>query len=645
MQQVMKEELEEEETIIISPAFDRKYKQQSNRNIFERRRSCFQVPFSNNDTINKKNDIKESVKEEEEERPRRHSVIHIRNLIIPNNHNNRGSDNIIQQHNSKLVSPAPQPIEEEDNNEVSVKKEELFISSVNNNSKEVSAIKEEENLQKKLQQNLKEKLKEKFKNLNWKEISINLTFTLTYFLIHFLIGCANSITGLTLTNIAKNVSTSTSEMGWIFFCKGMGVVIGNIVGGKIFDFIFEKINFFKLRNFLLHFEITFFITLACVCLIIIPFIPIFGVLLFIYILFGISVGVENICVNLLCLKIWKQNASPVLVILASTAGLGSFLFPIIVNALLNIGLNWKYTFIIIGIALAFVGCVVLLFIQFILRNVELLSDNNNITKSENVVKEECNVEKSESENNIDLGETNVISEEEEITITPTQSVTTPISPIDNELSSEQALLSPTTTTTTTLTTNNNTIINNNTVNNNHQQKEEQLLTSITFKEKLFKLYTKTKSLIVSLLIGITMFGAVGVENCFGGLFITFIQEKKITNLSECSLMISIFFLTMTLGRYISAIFLSFINLPQFILSISLLGSLTSAFIFLFCISSSGTTIIIWISVILMGFSLATIYPTSLAYPSSLEIKYVKISGMLQSLIFMIALVVKQLFHF
>ncbi|KAL9655010.1 hypothetical protein ABK040_008794 [Willaertia magna] len=442
---------------------------------------------------------------------------------------------------------------------------------------------------------------------DWRKTVMKLSFTLSYFLIMFLYGFCSSIIGPTLPKISEHVKTSVDDMGWIFTCKGIGSIVGALFVGKAFDIMFEKLSRtssdsnclrFILRNIVIHTTLSLFVVLISVCLIVIPFVPVFGLLLFIYLVFGVAMGSLNIAVNILCFRIWKEKASSVLLLLCSVSGLGAFVCPMLVNSLIKGGLQWQFTFTVVGCALT--ACVIpLMLVQTVFRNSELFEEEE-IETSE--LKQSASVESVETADDFN----NIQSEELELElgrVKSEESITSvsPISPIDQP------------------------------ENQQLRQDDTSRIKKITL--KLISMYQQSKGLRACLLIGCILFGCVGLESSFGGLLVTFLKNKKISaGDEEISFMISMFWLSMTIGRLVSAVVLYVINLPQLIILGSILGCFTSTLLFLVC---PVTNVTAWISTVLMGVAISAIFPTTLAFPAS-KMTDVKLTGKLTSLIFVIS---------
>jgi MFS transporter, FHS family, Na+ dependent glucose transporter 1 len=172
------------------------------------------------------------------------------------------------------------------------------------------------------------------------------TGTFVYFISFITLGLFASILGPTLPYLAKNTSTSLSEIGLLFTARSLGYIVGALQGGNAFD----RFPGHKLLAAIL-------ISLGVVGTLI-PFVYWIWILIALIFLLGIGEAVLDIGVNLLIVWKYRGKAAPFLNALHFCFGIGAFLSPIFVaQAILITGkINWAFwllLFLALPIALWF----------------------------------------------------------------------------------------------------------------------------------------------------------------------------------------------------------------------------------------------------------------------------------------------------
>ena len=137
--------------------------------------------------------------------------------------------------------------------------------------------------------------------------------------------------------------------------------------------------------------------------------------------------------------------------------------------------------------------------------------------------------------------------------------------------------------------------------NQHQKKPGQKDTDSSYL-KSFRFYC----------IGLVLFFYMGVENCVNGWFITYLQDIGVMTDSYAANLVSLTWIVIMIGR-ITCAWLSG-RVPRRVL---LLANCIGSSAALFLLISSQNIILITISMALIGFFLAGIYPTSVAITGSL----------------------------
>jgi fucose permease len=132
------------------------------------------------------------------------------------------------------------------------------------------------------------------------------------------------------------------------------------------------------------------------------------------------------------------------------------------------------------------------------------------------------------------------------------------------------------------------------------------------KQKFNLLKLISKEFLLSLVIALLLGAYVGGEVAYGGLLSNYFVELKFGDVKQAAYLTSGFWLSFTVGRFISGILSIFLDSRIYIstsFSISLIG------LVLILIFSSNLTIL-WISTLLVGFFYGPIYAIALSYPST-----------------------------
>jgi MFS family permease len=380
---------------------------------------------------------------------------------------------------------------------------------------------------------------------DWNRVQ-DIVQTVTYFIVFIFFGFSNALIGPTLGNLALNTNSQMKQMGWIFTCKGLGGIIGSMIGGKGYDY-------FKARSMrAAHIFLVASIAVMAVCLSLVPLLPNLWSLLILYVVFGCSVGLVNMGVNLLCMWTWKEKVTPIILALSCIAGVGSFLGPLF----LSTGIRFQFAYWITG-AMVAASAVVLLLGQ--LPSILIVQNSQQQATT--------------SESSVDIND--------QVKLEPLQ-----ISRNNDWRTNWKALL------------------------------------------------TRSRDIRISIIVGMALFGCVGLESSFGGLANTYFEKKHLAaNPQQSSLMISGFWISLTAARLVTSLISSFVK-PAFLLTANVI--LCFASIALFIILSKTTTIIwIWIAIVLMGVGISSQFPSALSYPET-SMNGVHVTGKMSSVMIVIA---------
>ena len=176
-----------------------------------------------------------------------------------------------------------------------------------------------------------------------------------------------------------------------------------------------------------------------------------------------------------------------------------------------------------------------------------------------------------------------------------------------------------------------------------QEKEEEMKEGFSFGKIIstpIHWYNKLRTYRAFVFFALGFFFAFGIETSVGGLISTYlVKYVGTTDISQASLMVSIYYLSMTIARIISGIFSYFLQkvfrfTQVVILSISLIGLISGIIVMLAIPQNSivGS----WIGVILIGASISTFIPSYISFPAATEMKDVHLSGFLTSFLFVLS---------
>jgi MFS family permease len=150
------------------------------------------------------------------------------------------------------------------------------------------------------------------------------------------------------------------------------------------------------------------------------------------------------------------------------------------------------------------------------------------------------------------------------------------------------------------------------------------------------LMNNTKNLRVSLVIGLALFGAVGLESCVGGLAFTYIENQHLAKTeSQNALMSSALWISFTAGRLVASFLSGFIS-PALILVTNVVCCFLSIIIFLLIANVAMPTIgLLWLAIILMGLGVSSQFPTAMSFPTT-SMNNIRVSGVMSSIMIVMA---------
>lgn len=174
--------------------------------------------------------------------------------------------------------------------------------------------------------------------------------SLHYFAFFSYLGLSLGIYGPTIPDLAKQTHVTIGQMGTIFLMSSIGVVIGNLLGGKLFE---------KVKG---HLVIGSGQVVSALLILLIPVIPSFWMLMALLLIKGIAEGMMITGGNLLLVWTHGKDVGPYLVALHFSAGLGAFFGPFLFGAMGQIKDGYMWCYWIIG-AIGMVIAAKLLFLK------------------------------------------------------------------------------------------------------------------------------------------------------------------------------------------------------------------------------------------------------------------------------------------
>ncbi len=157
------------------------------------------------------------------------------------------------------------------------------------------------------------------------EKNVKIMSTLTYFFAFIFIGMGYSVIGPSLPIFAKQYNWDIGALGIIFSLRAAGVMIGSLLGARLFDY------------FKGHKVLGILVILLGLSLISIPFIGSIVLLFSIFTITGMFETSIDAGGNTLLLCLHKEKSPPYMNALHLAFGISAFIAPILVA----LSLNWK----------------------------------------------------------------------------------------------------------------------------------------------------------------------------------------------------------------------------------------------------------------------------------------------------------------
>ena len=172
-----------------------------------------------------------------------------------------------------------------------------------------------------------------------------------YFALFTCLGLDASVVGPTLPALANQTGSSVGEMGLAFLLGAMGVTVGTLLGGWLFDWAPGRIVLGLAEM------------LSATLLMLVPHIPWLGVLMPVFVVKGVAGGIVLTGANTLLLWTHGGKAGPFLNALHFFWGLGAFLSPFLLGLLITAGGVYSEAYLILAIFDFSVGAAVLVYLR------------------------------------------------------------------------------------------------------------------------------------------------------------------------------------------------------------------------------------------------------------------------------------------
>jgi len=166
--------------------------------------------------------------------------------------------------------------------------------------------------------------------------------TAAYYLQFICLGLSLGITGPTLPSLAEQTQTRVGQLGAVFLASAIGVTLGVIIGGRLFD---------RVRG---HRALGLAQIMSTLGIVLVPILPSAWLLIGVLMIKGVADGFINTGANTLLVWTHRDKSSPYMNALHFFFGLGAFLAPFLVAQVVATpgGYRWAYWGVAVLSALA-----------------------------------------------------------------------------------------------------------------------------------------------------------------------------------------------------------------------------------------------------------------------------------------------------
>lgn len=158
------------------------------------------------------------------------------------------------------------------------------------------------------------------------------TATIGYFAGFVALGLAYAVLGPTLTDLAANVGTDLTRVAYVLSARGLGYLVGSLVGGRLYDTI--KGNPVMAGSLMV----------AAAILLAMPFVSVLWLLVGFAFLLGAFLGAVDVGGNTLLVWLHRDKVGPYMNGLHFFFGVGAFLSPVVIAQAVTLtgGIRWGY---------------------------------------------------------------------------------------------------------------------------------------------------------------------------------------------------------------------------------------------------------------------------------------------------------------
>ena len=169
--------------------------------------------------------------------------------------------------------------------------------------------------------------------------------TAIYYSAFIALGLASASLGPTLGGLAQHTHTRLSEISFIFSARGLGYLIGSLVGGRVYD------------RWPGHVVMVGVLVVMAAMLALAPVIPLLWLLTMVLLVLGMGEGAMDVGGNTLLMWLHRNEVGPFMNGLHFFWGVGAFLSPIIVAqaVLISGDITWAYWMLAVLMLPAVIG--------------------------------------------------------------------------------------------------------------------------------------------------------------------------------------------------------------------------------------------------------------------------------------------------
>lgn len=163
--------------------------------------------------------------------------------------------------------------------------------------------------------------------------------TVGYYASFVALGLVSASLGPTLNGLAENTQSTLSQISYLFLARSFGYLLGSILAGRVYD---------RMAG---HPLMVGALGVMTVAVLIVPTLPLLGVLIAVLLVLGIAEGLLDVGGNTLLVWIHKPNVGPYMNALHFFFGLGAFFSPILVGQAIQWSgdITWAYWLLTLGL--------------------------------------------------------------------------------------------------------------------------------------------------------------------------------------------------------------------------------------------------------------------------------------------------------